>query len=340
MASASQYPGEHALPGRRGVGRGRSSPGAGAGAALRRSRWRLVLLVGGAVLVAYYALVLAGMRDRDSSAVALDDAGVAQPADRVTVQAEAVELDPSTGSLELRLRPVPRGSLAAREMGQLRQPLVMEVASPGQPPQSFDFASDQVVDPVVASAATTTGAHRFPFDRIRSELRIEALSRGRPVPVDLEVTDETEGWSLTGRARTADDAVDLRLDAGREMLPISFALLYIAGIVVIALITVAVIGGAIARGRVDFDQVIWLGAMLVAIPAVRNEMPGVPPIGTAVDLFVFLPSVVVVGLALLAAIVVLAINEAAAADTDDDIDTDDGTGDDELADLADDREWG
>jgi hypothetical protein len=101
------------------------------------------------------------------------------------------------------------------------------------------------------------------------------------------------------------------------MLPVSFAIFYIAGIVVVALITVAVIGGAIARGRVDFEQVIWLGAMLVAIPAVRNEMPGVPPIGTAVDLFVFLPSVVIVGMALLAAIVVLAVNEAAAAQDDD-----------------------
>jgi hypothetical protein len=353
MASVSQHSGQHVLPGGRRHGRGRSSA-SGVGAAVRRSRWRLVLLVGGAVLVVYYGLVLAGMRDRDSSAVALDDTGVAHPADRVTVQAEAVELDPSTGSLELRLQPVPRGTVAAaREAGQLRQPLVMEVTSAGQPPQSFDFPADQVVDPVVASAATTTGAHRFPFDRVRSELRIEALSRGRPVPVDVEVTDETDGWSLSGRAREtggadgavgAVDGVDLRLDAGREMLPISFALLYIAGIVVVALITVAVIGGAIARGRVDFDQVIWLGAMLVAIPAVRNEMPGVPPIGTAVDLFVFLPSVVVVGLALLAAIVVLAVNEAAAADTDDEgefaEDGADDDGDGEFAAFADDREWG
>ena len=99
------------------------------------------------------------------------------------------------------------------------------------------------------------------------------------------------------------------------MLAISFTLFYVGGIVVVALITIAVIGGAIARGQVGFDQVIWLGAMLVAIPAVRNEMPGVPPIGTAVDMFVFLPSVVIVGAALLASIVVLAINEAAAART-------------------------
>jgi hypothetical protein len=124
--------------------------------------------------------------------------------------------------------------------------------------------------------------------------------------------DATEGWSIAASARPAGagPAVQVDVRAGREMLAISFAIFYIAGIAVVALITVAVIGGAIARGQVDFDQVIWLGAMLVAIPAVRNEMPGVPPVGTAVDLFVFLPSVVIVATALLASIVVLAVNEA------------------------------
>jgi hypothetical protein len=288
-----------------------------ASAAVRRSRWRLVLIVGGAVLAGYYGLVVAGMQGQDSSAVPFDAAGVTPAADGVTVEVEAAELDPSTGSLEVRLRPVPRGDVAGDRDGQLGRPLLVELRSPGEPPQSFDFAAGQLVDPVAATVATTTGAHRFPFDRSESQFRVTASSRGEPVPVDVAVTDQTEGWSMSGRARESGDGLLVGLEAGREMLPVSFAIFYIAGIVVVALITVAVIGGAIARGRVDFEQVIWLGAMLVAIPAVRNEMPGVPPIGTAVDLFVFLPSVVIVGMALLAAIVVLAVNEAAAAQDDD-----------------------
>jgi Domain of unknown function (DUF4436) len=276
----------------------------------RRSRWRLVLLVGGGVLAIYYALVLAGMRQHDASAVSLDDNDVSHPADRVTLEVEAVELDAGAGSLDLRIRPVPRGSFAESGGAELGESLELHVSSPDEPPLNFDFPARQLLDPVAATATTTSGAHGFPFDRPEARLRLQAVSGGEPVPIDVEATDETEGWTLAAVAATNDGGLDLRIDADRELLAISFALFYIVGIFVVALITVAVIGGAIARGQVDFVQVIWLGAMLVALPAVRNEMPGVPPVGTLVDLFIFLPSVVIVALALLAAIVVLAINEA------------------------------
>jgi hypothetical protein len=178
----------------------------------RRSRWRLVLLGGAVVLVAYYGLVVTSMRGQDSSAVSLDNDAVDHPKDRITLEVEAADLDPSSGSFDVRVRPVPHGEFEARN-GELSRPLQLEVSSPGEQPTSFDFPA----------------------------------------------------------------------------------------------ITVAVIGGAVARGRVDFAHVIWLGAMLVAIPAVRNEMPGVPPIGTAVDLFIFFPSMVIVGVALLAGVAVLAV---------------------------------
>lgn len=278
----------------------------------RRRRWRIVLLVGAGALVLYYGLVVGSMRLHDTSAVRLDDHTVGGSSDRVTLQVEAVGLDTSTGSFDLRLRPVPRGALAEPGSGQLVQPLQVVLKSPGQPATSFDFPAQQLIDPVAVSIEATTGAQRFPFDQPEMGFRAEVLSNGERVPVDLEMSDQTEGWDLRGVVDDNDDLLLVDLTAGREMLAVSFTLFYIGGIVVVALITVAVIGGAIARGQVGFDQVIWLGAMLVVVPAVRNEMPGVPPIGTLVDLFVFLPSIVIVGLALLAAVVVLVINEAAA----------------------------
>lgn len=282
----------------------------------RRSRWRWVLLVGGAVLVGYYTLVFAGLSRQDAGVVALsglaDDRAEAS-VERLTLQVEAIELDTSSGSFDIRLRPVPRGRFAEPGRGGLATPVQLNLVSPGEPPISFDFPAHQLVDPVGASVEASAVSRSFPFDRPQIDFRLEALSGNRPVPLDLEMVDETEGWQLTGSVVRDDGGLDVDLDAGREMLSVSFALFYIAGIVVIALITVAVIGGAIARAQVGFEQVIWLGAMLVAIPAVRNEMPGVPAVGTAVDLFVYLPSVVIVALALLAAIVVLVINEASAA---------------------------
>jgi hypothetical protein len=279
----------------------------------RRLRWRIVLLAGAGLLVLYYGLVIGSMTLHDTSAVALDDSGLSPGSNRITLEVEAVNLDTSTGAFDVQVLPVPRGALAGERRGELRDPLEVELTSPGQLPQSFDFPADQLVDPVGASMATTVGAQSYPFDKPRVVFRMEASSRDRRVPVAVEMVDRTDGWNLSGAVDEDDNVLRVDLAARREMLPISFTLFYVAGIVVVALITIVVIGGSIVRRQVGFDQIIWLGAMLVAIPAVRNEMPGVPPIGTAVDMFVFLPSVALVGAALLASIVVLAINEAAAS---------------------------
>ena len=280
---------------------------------LRRSRWRMVLIGGALVLVVYYGLVFTSMRGNDSNTVALDETRLAHPPDRITLQVEAADLDTGNGSLDLQIRPVPHGNFESARPGELSVPLQLQVVSSGGPAESFDFPAAQLVDPVAVSIDTSGGAHGFPFDRPRMDFRLAALSGEQLVPIDVKMADGTEGWNLSGTVRGDDGVLRVAVDAGRETLAISFAIFYIAGIVVIALITVAVIGGAVARGRVDFNQIIWLGAMLVAIPAVRNEMPGVPPIGTAVDLFVFFPSIVIVGVALLAGVVVLAVVEAAEA---------------------------
>ena len=276
-------------------------------------RWRIVLIGGTCLLVVYYGLAIGSMQLGNSGSVSLDDSGVAQGANRITLEVEAVNLDTSTGSFDLRMRPLPRGTFADPDTGELREPLQVKLISAGSPAQSFDFPSQQLVDPVGATVDASAGAQGFPFDRPKVDFRLESLTGDHRVPVDIEMSDQTEGWNLSGKVGERDNVLRVDLKAGREMLAVSFTLFYIGGIVVVALITVALIGGSIARGQVDFGQVIWLGAMLVAVPAVRNEMPGVPPIGTAVDMYVFLPSVFIVGAALLASIVVLAINEHAAS---------------------------
>lgn len=276
-----------------------------------RRRWRIVLLVAVGVLVVYYGLVIGSLQLRNAGAVALDDGALSPGPDRVNLEVEALALDPGTGTFDMQLRPVPRGALAGERPGQLALPLELQVVSVGQPPMTFDFPSGQIIDPVGVSVDTVGGAQSFPFDKPRADFHVVALSADVPVPVAVEMVDQTEGWNLRGTVAPDDDGVRFDLGARREMLPVSFTLFYIAGIVVVALITVALIGGAIVRGEVGFDQVIWLGAMLVAVPAVRNEMPGVPAIGTAVDMFIFLPAVVIVAAALLASIVVLTLHEAA-----------------------------
>jgi hypothetical protein len=279
-----------------------SPPGRG------RLRRRVLLTAVLAAVLAYYVGATASLGSGGPGDVGLSGTG-AQPDDRVVIQVEVHEVDPATGSFVAHLRPVPRGAFEAGRSGQLRSPLHVEVASPDDAAGVYDFPSEQAIDPVTMAVSTTGAATAFPFDRPGATFQVEATDDTGPVPVEIELLDEVAGWRLAGDVTTTDAGVRVDVDTRREMLTISFALFYMAGTVVVTLIAVAVVVGALNRRQVDFERVIWLGAMLVVIPAVRNEMPGVPPMGTAADLFVFLPSVVVVALALLATIGRLMLDE-------------------------------
>jgi hypothetical protein len=97
----------------------------------RRSRWRLVLLGGAGVLVAYYGLVLANLGRGESNAFSVDERDVSSARDRVTLQVEVASLDPGAGTVDLRVQPVPHGGFAAADGGSLQGPLRLQVTSPG-----------------------------------------------------------------------------------------------------------------------------------------------------------------------------------------------------------------
>jgi hypothetical protein len=64
----------------------------------------------------------------------------------------------------------------------------------------------------------------------------------------------------------------------------AFALFELAVMIALACIAVAMTYTTLITGRtLEFSMFVWLGAMLFALPAVRNTMPGVPGVGTVLD---------------------------------------------------------
>jgi hypothetical protein len=274
----------------------------------RRLRWWWVAAL--LVVVGYYAVALVNVRGHDPGLVALDGGALASSEVGVTLHIEAVDLDTSAGAFAFTLRPIVEGALQAEDGIGLAEPLRVEVSSSNQPTEVFEFPAGQIVDPVAVMVGASQGANAFPFDRPRTDFALRVVSGGQWVPAAVEINDQTDDWRLAGEARMDDDRLAVDLQGRRDALAISFALLYIIGIVVVGMIAVLVVGGSLLRGAVGFDEIIWLGAMLVAIPSVRNQMPGVPPIGTVADLFVYFPTIVIVGVALTAGVVVMSLSGA------------------------------
>jgi hypothetical protein len=267
----------------------------------------LVLLL----LLGYYAAVFLVHNGEAEQEVVLAD-GNAQDLtdDYMHLELKVTDLDPSQRVMTMELQPVPHGSIAIAGGGELVEPVILRVTSPRRPPLTFDFTEEQVLDPVSVPLSLSTGAYAYPFDTPGAQARFEVISKetNTPIPVDVALTNSANDWRLSGSATDNGDAVMLRTEAERDTLIRSLAIFYLFAIGLTAFISVAIIGASLMDFDVSFSEVIWLGATLIAIPAIRNEMPGAPSIGTAVDVFVFFPAVGMVALTLLAATVVLAFS--------------------------------
>lgn len=298
------------------VGLGRQSSAAVAvedaapGVSVSRRTWAFLAIVG--LLLFYYAAVFLLHGGESEQDVALDTSGfVAAGEDRVDLALQVTDLDPSQRVMTMEIQPIPQGAFATTGGSELSEPMILRVTSPRRPPMTFDFDADEVLDSVVVPLSLTTGAYNYPFDRPDGEARFTMLTKdgSTVVPLDVSLANSANDWRLSGSLASNSGTVVLDTEAKRDVLVSSLAIFYLFAIGLTAIISVAVIGASLTDGEVSFSEVIWLGAMLVAIPAIRNEMPGAPAIGTAVDVFVFFPAVGIVALTLLAATVVLALSK-------------------------------
>ncbi len=176
-----------------------------------------------------------------------------------------------------------------------------QVILPGQEPM-------RPVDLDLDIAAGAVDA--YPFDAYRADLTIEAFRRlpsGElaPIPVHLTVWNAPAIWAVsTARAAAADSSgITLTIGVRRPLPHILFATTIYAAMVLIAAIALTV-GTLTFLGirRLDTTLAAVMAAMLFSVPALRNLMPGSPPVGVLADNLVFLWAElsVLLGLALMA----------------------------------------
>jgi hypothetical protein len=277
------------------------------------SRRRLALILVGGLLLAYYMTAIAVHGGEAKHEIDVKTIGDGPPRDQIALSVEVQDLLPSERQMSLTVQPEPKGDFARVNGSELSEPVRMLVSSPGRPPVEFDIPARQAIDPVTVPLTLSSGAYGYPFDRPDARARFSMITTegDRAVPVSVQLTSVANDWRVSGTATRMDDSVRLDVEAKRDVLVTSLAIFYLLAIGLTAIISVAVIGASLTDGEVSFSEVIWLGAMLVAIPAMRNEMPGAPSIGTAIDVFVFFPAVGIVALTLLAATVVLAASKRA-----------------------------
>jgi hypothetical protein len=135
----------------------------------------------------------------------------------------------------------------------------------------------------------------YPLDRYLSVMTLAASDRApdgteRSLPIHATVWEGILGFHVTPQSVAAQrpDELALRFTVRRTGAVAFFGVAIYVAMIVMTLCAL-IIGSLIFLGlrRIEVTFVGAFGAMIFALPALRNAMPGAPPVGVRADTFIF-----------------------------------------------------
>lgn len=289
-------PSELAGPGESGHREEARAPPARPGAAPSRRRVRVLLILMALTALAYLA-VLHSFNLAERPSEQRFGAG-AETAPRVRIYLEPLAVDPVEEEMQIRVDIVPGRGLLGTRTNTPKHDLTV-ILTTGDSVEERVFHANEPMTPTTVRADLTEGSIvHYPIDRYRIDLRFQALegagttpATGRPVAEEVTVWEGLLGYRLRTRQVPGSGAGDirLRLDLRRTAAHVFFALAAYGAMVVLACSSLTISTLVfLGRRKVEATLVGALAALVFALPALRNALPGAPPLGVWADLAVFL----------------------------------------------------
>ena len=259
-------------------------------ASLLRRAVVLVALLAGCVIA--YGLMLAQFDV--STAVTEAEFGASSGDARVRLYLQPIRIDPVNDSLEMRISVTPDPSLADeaaiadRDFGiRIRRGTQVELLQirAGQPlPEvtfDFDLEGGNVRD--------------YPLDRYVAAMTFAASERRQdgtesPLPIQVTAWEGLLGYTVKGQPAAAQHAGELQLQFAVDRTgAASFFGIALYGAMIVMTGCALIIGGLVFVGvrRIEVTLAGALGAVIFALPALRNALPGDPPLGVRADIYIF-----------------------------------------------------
>jgi Domain of unknown function (DUF4436) len=235
--------------------------------------------------------------------------GAAGTPNYVEIDARIGKIDPLNNQVTVRIDTIPHGKYAVNTWA-LSQAMIMEVD--GVSGGHVAFAANQSPEPVDAQMELLGNLSQYPFDSYRWFLAVSLLqgtsSSGATtntsdvIPITVVLSSTQHDWRVVPKLASVrtDGTVDINLFANRAVGTVGLALFEMFIMVAVAAIALCISYTAIAgHHELSWGLFGWLGAMLFALPAIRNTMPGVPGTGTLADYTVYFWAILTVALCLL-----------------------------------------
>ncbi len=210
---------------------------------------------------------------------------------------EVLNVDPIRQAIQIRLDfSTKTGPYGLHFPGSPDKDIVIQV-SDGNDIQDVELQAKRPANSKTLQLDVRGAIGNYPLDRYDGAFWIKsfegsAQAEGAPVPIRLTIWEEIAGWDITTSIRPrapGESGMPLNIEAQRPHSHIFFAFVVFAAMVLIAAggLTIGVLVFLRIR-KIEAALTGALAAMVFAVPALRNVLPGAPPLGIRADAFVFL----------------------------------------------------
>jgi Domain of unknown function (DUF4436) len=254
---------------------------------LRRALILGALLVGCAIV---YGIILA--RFDLSKGPGETELGAARGQARVNLYLQPIQIDAVNQSMQLRIWVVPlwdtKVTIADRDFllkiqrgQQLEHVQVRNGLSFPEVTYEFDLNDGNVRD--------------YPLDTYVSVMTLAASEKTqngaeRSLPIHVTAWEGVLGFDVKAKSIATQQSNELQLQFSVHRTgAVSFFGLAIYGAMLVMMFSALIIGSLVFLGvrRIEVTLIGALGAMIFALPAVRNALPGAPPLGVRADILIF-----------------------------------------------------
>ncbi len=236
------------------------------------------------------------------------------PETGVFVTMEPLRFEPGDNQMVARLQFEIYGELENPDDGSLTKDVVVAVWSAGGTQEVLLQKGRQPTSSEVR-IGTQGNFATYPFDTYTADVDFIADAVNRdvggqilakaPLPLSVEVKGSIDAWNVSSKVATQQpaDVVVAALNLNRSSNTLLFAFFLLTLMSVLVLLAVVVAALTFSNRRfIEVDLLGWFAGLLFALPFLRSIFPGAPPVGAAIDVYVFLW---LLALAMVAAVMVV-----------------------------------
>jgi hypothetical protein len=222
------------------------------------------------------------------------------PADYVSMQVRVASIDPTKETAVLAITPEPEAGLTDDGGYSAKSDLEYDIVTDdGTKTVKIKAGEPMVTTQVPISISGEVSS--YPNDVYQGDVEIDSDT---PFEIDAisHIQAYTAGMSLDEHSKAGELTVNF--DFKRSLSIVIFAWFVMGLMSLVALLALSVAVGVAIRGfKFEFGMIGWVGALLFVLPAIRNSLPGQPPIGTIGDFSIFFWAEIFVVLSLISLVV-------------------------------------